>query len=144
MPFGWTKNKDKNNSKSTMVFSSNIFLLFFLPIFLLAYFVTPQRFRNYTLLLASLVFYAYGAPDFILILVAACVVNFFLVKGMVRAQNPKTKKGICLDYSSLIASMLRTQGIPTRMEIGYIVKQNMILSKLAEQYIRELERYLKV
>ena len=31
-----------------------------------------------------------------------------------------------------------------RMEIGYIVKQNMILSKLAEQYIRELERYLKV
>ena len=31
-----------------------------------------------------------------------------------------------------------------RMEIGYIVKQNMILSKLAEQYIRELKRYLKV
>ena len=30
-----------------------------------------------------------------------------------------------------------------RMEIGYIVKQNMILSKLAERYIRELERYLK-
>ena len=30
-----------------------------------------------------------------------------------------------------------------RMEIGYIVKHNMILSKLAEQYIRELERYLK-
>jgi len=29
-----------------------------------------------------------------------------------------------------------------RMEIGYIVKGNMILSKLAEQYIRELERYL--
>ena len=31
----------------------------------------------------------------------------------------ETGKGICLDYSSLIASMLRTQGIPTRMEIGY-------------------------
>ena len=31
----------------------------------------------------------------------------------------ETRKGICLDYSSLMASMLRTQGIPTRMEIGY-------------------------
>ena len=31
-----------------------------------------------------------------------------------------------------------------RMEIGYIVKENMILSKLADQYIHELERYLKV
>ncbi len=31
----------------------------------------------------------------------------------------ETKKGICLDYSALISSMLRTQGIPTRMEIGY-------------------------
>ncbi len=30
-----------------------------------------------------------------------------------------TGKGICLDYSSLMASMLRSQGIPTRMEVGY-------------------------
>ena len=73
MPSGWTKNKNKN--KTAMVFSSNIFLLFFLPIFLLAYFITPQRFRNYTLLLASLVFYAYGAPDFILLLIGECIIN---------------------------------------------------------------------
>ena len=30
-----------------------------------------------------------------------------------------TGKGICLDYSALMASMLRSQGIPTRMEVGY-------------------------
>lgn len=30
-----------------------------------------------------------------------------------------TKKGICFDYASLMASMLRSQGIPTRLEIGY-------------------------
>ncbi|MBP5745533.1 MAG: transglutaminase domain-containing protein, partial [Lachnospiraceae bacterium] len=29
------------------------------------------------------------------------------------------KKGICFDYASLMASMLRSQGIPTRLEIGY-------------------------
>ena len=56
-----------------MVFSSNIFLFFFLPIFLIAYFVTPQKFRNYTLLLFSIVFYAYGAPDFVFLLVGECV-----------------------------------------------------------------------
>ncbi len=31
----------------------------------------------------------------------------------------KTKKGICLDYAALMCSMLRSQGIPTRLEIGY-------------------------
>ena len=89
-----------------MVFSSNIFLLFFLPIFLLAYFVTPQRFRNYTLLLASLVFYAFGAPDFILILVAACVVNYYLVKGMAKVKSPKAKKGLCALSVILALSLL--------------------------------------
>lgn len=31
----------------------------------------------------------------------------------------ETKKGICFDYASLMAAMLRSQGIPTRLEIGY-------------------------
>ena len=72
-----------------MVFSSNIFLFFFLPVFLVAYFLTPQRFRNYTLLLFSLVFYAYGAPDFVFLLVAECIVNYFLVRGMAKAKDGK-------------------------------------------------------
>ena len=78
-----------------MVFSSNIFLFFFLPIFLIAYFVTPQKFRNYTLLLFSLVFYAYGAPDFVFLLVGECIVNYFLVKGMAKTQKTGTKKWLC-------------------------------------------------
>lgn len=72
-----------------MVFSSNIFLFFFLPIFLVVYFLTPKKFRNYTLLLFSLVFYAYGAPDFLLLLVGECVVNYYLVHSMVKAQRGK-------------------------------------------------------
>ena len=75
-----------------MVFSSNIFLLFFLPIFFAAYFLTPQKFRNYTLLLFSLVFYAYGAPDFVFLLSGVCVANYFLVRKMVGA---KRKKLLC-------------------------------------------------
>ena len=78
-----------------MVFSSNIFLFFFLPIFLIAYFITPQKFRNYTLLLFSLVFYAYGAPDFVLVLVGECIINYFLVRGMAKTQQIGTKKRLC-------------------------------------------------
>lgn len=78
-----------------MVFSSNIFLFFFLPIFLIAYFVTPQKFRNYTLLLFSLVFYAYGAPDFIFLLVGECIVNYLLVRGMAKAEKANAKKLLC-------------------------------------------------
>ena len=78
-----------------MVFSSNIFLFFFLPIFLIAYFVTPQKFRNYTLLLFSLIFYAYGAPDFVFLLVGECIVNYFIVRGMAKTEKTSTKKLLC-------------------------------------------------
>ncbi len=78
-----------------MVFSSNIFLFFFLPIFLIAYFATPQKFRNYTLLLFSLIFYAYGAPDFVFLLVGECVINYFLVRGMAKTQKTGTKRWLC-------------------------------------------------
>lgn len=78
-----------------MVFSSNIFLFFFLPIFLIAYFVTPQKFRNYTLLLFSLIFYAYGAPDFVFLLVGECIVNYFIVRGMAKTEKTGTKKWLC-------------------------------------------------
>ncbi|MBO6026395.1 MAG: MBOAT family protein [Bacteroidales bacterium] len=59
----------------------------------MVYYITPKRFRNYTLLLFSLVFYAYGAPDFVFLLVGECVINYFLVRGMVKAQ--RYKKLLC-------------------------------------------------
>ncbi len=78
-----------------MVFSSNIFLFFFLPIFLIVYFITPKKFRNYSLLLFSLIFYAYGAPDFIFLLVGECVVNYFIVRGISKAKKTNAKKWLC-------------------------------------------------
>lgn len=65
-----------------MVFSSFIFLFYFFPIFILIYLITPRRARNYTLLLASLIFYFWGAPHFILILVSTTLVDFFIVRQM--------------------------------------------------------------
>ena len=89
-----------------MVFSSNIFLFFFLPIFLIVYFVTPQKFRNYTLLLFSLVFYAYGAPDFVFLLVGECIINYFIVRGMAKTEKTSTKKLLCALSTILALGLL--------------------------------------
>ena len=78
-----------------MVFSSNVFLLYFLPVFLLFYFVCPRRFRNYVILLFSIVFYAYGGPEFILILLASTTATYFLVKAMCRTETVRKKKWLC-------------------------------------------------
>lgn len=52
-----------------MVFSSLIFLFLFLPITLLAYYISPKRGRNLILLIVSLIFYAWGEPVYIAIMV---------------------------------------------------------------------------
>ncbi|PKP50009.1 MAG: MBOAT family protein [Bacteroidetes bacterium HGW-Bacteroidetes-1] len=65
-----------------MVFSSSLFLLYFLPAFLLLYFLVPRILKNYVALLASVLFYAWGAPDFIFIVIASIIIDFYLVKVM--------------------------------------------------------------
>ena len=78
-----------------MVFSSNIFLLYFLPLFLIFYFACPRKFRNYVVLLFSIVFYAWGGPDFILILLASTTATYFLVKAMCKTEKKAKKKWLC-------------------------------------------------
>ena len=49
-----------------MLFSSIPFLYYFLPCVLIVYFAAPRRFKNTVLLLASLVFYGWGEPKYLL------------------------------------------------------------------------------
>ncbi len=61
-----------------MVFSSVTFLFYFLPIFIAAYVLTPTVVgKNVVTLLFSLVFYAWGEPRFLLILLFAIAFNYF-------------------------------------------------------------------
>ncbi len=59
-----------------MVFSSILFLVYFLPIFLLVYYVLPNTYKNTWLVIASLAFYTWGAPTFLPILLLSCVVDY--------------------------------------------------------------------
>jgi len=58
-----------------MVFSSNLFLFFFLPLFLLVYFASPVAARNAVILVASLLFYAFGSGILVWILVGSILLN---------------------------------------------------------------------
>jgi alginate O-acetyltransferase complex protein AlgI len=68
-----------------MVFSSSLFLFYFLPGFLLLYYAVPQRLKNAVALLASLLFYAWGGLNFLALFLASVVVNFVLIRFMDRA-----------------------------------------------------------
>ena len=60
-----------------MIFSSIFFLFIFLPITLLLYYIVPWKFKNAVLLLFSLVFYAWGAPVYIFLMLFSIVFNYF-------------------------------------------------------------------
>ena len=59
-----------------MVFSSLSFLTLFLPLTILLYFAVPRRFRNLLLFLASLIFYAWGEPVYIVLMLFSSVVDY--------------------------------------------------------------------
>ena len=75
-----------------MVFSSSIFLLYFLPIFLVAYFLVDTKYKNHVALLASLVFYGFGSPKFLVTLLVAIIIDFFIVREIDRSEAPKRRK----------------------------------------------------
>lgn len=64
-----------------MVFSSIVFLCAFLPITFILYTIIPSlKFKNGLLIVASLIFYAYGEPIYILLMLFSSLVNFIFAK----------------------------------------------------------------
>ena len=73
-----------------MVFSSVPFLYYFLPAVILCYFLSPKKLKNTVLLLFSLVFYAWGEPKYVLLMVAT-ILSFYLC-GLAIGKSEKYKK----------------------------------------------------
>ena len=73
-----------------MVFSSLIFLWMFLPIVLGMYFLTKESYRNVLLLAASLFFYAWGEPVYVLVMILSIVINY--ICGLKIGTEDETKR----------------------------------------------------
>lgn len=82
-----------------MVFSSILFIFRFLPIAMILYFLTPNKFKNLTLLIVSLIFYSWGEPKYFLLMVASIFVDYFVSRGIEKSRNNKKISILLLSIS---------------------------------------------
>lgn len=88
-----------------MVFSSLLFLFRFMPIAFAAYYLTPKRFKNITLLIASLVFYSWGEVRYFPIMLSIILVNYFAGLGI-----EKYRENLAVRRMILVVSIVFSVG----------------------------------
>ena len=86
-----------------MLFSSITFLYYFLPCVILLYYITPKKLKNLTLLLSSLVFYAWGEPKYV-ILMAVGILNGYIA-GLLIEKFIGTKKSTAVLWISALINI---------------------------------------
>ena len=74
-----------------MVFSSPIFLFIFLPILMAVYWLSPYKAKNWILLVASLFFYAWGEPLFMVAVVLSVLADYFIARRLAANEGRKRK-----------------------------------------------------
>ena len=128
-----------------MVFNSLVFLLKFLPIFLLIYYIAEAKHRNLVLFIGSIYFYAYGEPVYVLLLLASTVVNYEAGKRLdIKKKSKAYKKRLifcvaaALDVALLVFFKLIPEislaGIKLGMPLGISLYTFQVLCYLADVY----------
>lgn len=112
-----------------MLFTSISFLYYFLPVVLILYFVVPKKAKNVILLIASLIFYFYGEPKYIFLMLAEIIIAYF---GAILIDKYKNKKVLIL----ILTIHLGLLGIFkyadfTIKNINFLFKSQIPLLKLA-------------
>ena len=75
-----------------MIFSSIEFIFIFLPFFLFLYFIIPEKYKNYIILIGSISFYVAGTwnhPHYIFLLILTTLINFLIGKKLGQSKNKK-------------------------------------------------------
>ena len=103
-----------------MLFSSIVFLFTFLPAVLVLYYLLPERFHNPVLLLASLIFYAWGEPVYIFLMLLSILFNYF--SGLDIARNLTDRR---LAKRSLIFNIVVNIAI-----LGFFKYEGFVLDSL--------------
>lgn len=85
-----------------MVFSSTIFLCVYLPLVLLGYYICPKKGRNLFLLIVSLVFYAWGEPKYVFLMIFSILINYVFGRLMDKHRENKKRLKLMLVLSVVI------------------------------------------
>lgn len=80
-----------------MVFASITFLYYFLPIFLILYFIFPKKYKNIVLLIFSFIFYFYGEPKYILLMLIEVFFSYFMTLSLEKNKS-KSLLGIIISF----------------------------------------------
>ena len=79
-----------------MVFSSIVFIFMFLPAVMILYRILPEKLRNGLLLVASLIFYAWGEPVYVLLMIFSIVFNFLMGRKIEKSGSKNMLLAICI------------------------------------------------
>lgn len=90
-----------------MVFSSPVFLFAFLPLVLGAYWTCPRRARNFILIAASLVFYAWGEKQYLALLVLLALGNWAAGLWIARAPGSRWRIGLAVAANVLALAIFK-------------------------------------
>ena len=116
-----------------MVFSSFTFIFLFLPITIILYYIIPKKcrnIRNLVLLIMSLLFYAWGEPIYVFLMILSIVVNYFF--GRIIGKYKQAKLWLILDIIFNIGILLFFKyGNFIIININNIFHANIILLKLS-------------
>ena len=87
-----------------MLFSSMIFLWLFLPVVFISYYLIKKEYRNILLLIASIIFYAWGGVSYTLIMLSSIIINYIFALLIYKSieENDKLKKKIYLALCIII------------------------------------------
>lgn len=89
-----------------MVFSSIVFIFRFLPFAIISYFLTPKKFKNFCIIILSLLFYSFGEPKYFPIIIISTLIDF-LVSNLI--EKNRENKRLC--RFMLIISLVFNLGI---------------------------------
>ena len=103
-----------------MVFSSILFLFRFMPAAFAVYYLVPRRFKNFTLLVLSLIFYSWGEAKYFPIMIASILVDY-TASGLI--ESHRDNKLIC--RLALIFSMVFNLGM-----LGFFKYTNFFVGNL--------------
>lgn len=91
-----------------MVFSSLLFLFWFIPIFFAVYYILPARFRNTALFIGSIIFYAWGEPKFLILIFISIIVNY--IAGILMHKSPKLVLTLALVFDFAMLFVFKYTG----------------------------------
>ena len=91
-----------------MVFSSAVFVFGFMPLLLFLYFLAEPKYRNYILLIFSLIFYGWGGVNYLLLMLAVVMSDYVFAIAIAQIKTQKIRKLFVVFSAKMILKLRRS------------------------------------